>query len=135
MLVPIINEACGWLLVGLGMTVGVWMGVGFRNDGWLGGYDAWPRRLVRLGHIAMIALGMLNVLFAHSAPRIAVPALWLDAAGWSLLAGAVAMPACCFLAAWRRATVTLFALPVVCLLFGVTVAWVGLLARAFGGAG
>lgn len=133
MVVPLINEACGWLLVGLGIAAGIWMGIGFRQDGWLGGYDAWPRRLVRLGHIALIALGMLNILFAQSAARIALSLVWLDIAGWSLVAGAVLMPTCCAIAAFRRGAVGLFVLPVVCLGVGVTVTWVGLFARMIGG--
>lgn len=79
---------------------------------------------------------MVNVLFAVSAPRIALPAPWPLTAGVSLVAGAVLMAVCCGTAAWRPKAVPLFVLPVACVGFGVTVTWVGLLVgvvRAGGG--
>jgi hypothetical protein len=121
-----VNEAFGWLLIGLGFASGALLGMGFAREGFLGGYSAWPRRLVRLGHISLVALGVLNILFATSSPRIAVAAPWLSAASWSMVAGSILMPACCAISAWRPRTVPLFAVPVLLLSLGVTVAWIGL---------
>ncbi len=81
---------------------------------------------MRLGHIAFFGTGLLNVLFAFSMERVALPAPWPVAASWSFIAGAAAMPVCCFLAAWRERLHPLFVAPVLLLSFGGTVAWVGL---------
>jgi len=34
---------------------------------WLGGYGSWPRRMLRLGHIAFFGLGIINLAFALTA--------------------------------------------------------------------
>ncbi len=122
-----LNLFFGWLWIGLGMTTGVLLGLKFENEQWLGGYSSWPRRLIRLGHIAMIALGMLNVLFALSVTRFALSAPWPVIASWSFIAGAVTMPAVCALAAWRKANARWFFIPVVLLLTGATISWIGAL--------
>lgn len=121
-------EAAGWLLVSLGFLSGALLGAGFARPGFLGGYDAWKRRLLRLGHIALVALGVLNILFAMSAARIGLPAPWPGLAALGFLAGGVLMPACCVVAAFRPAGVPLFAAPVLSLTAAGTITWVGLAA-------
>ena len=88
----------------------------------LGGYGAWRRRLLRLGHISFFGIALLNLAFANtvSVAGAQTPVL----AAWSLVAGAVLMPTICFLAAWRRGFRHLFFLPVLSLISGA----VGLLA-------
>jgi hypothetical protein len=113
-----LNLGLGWSLVLAGMLAGAALGLGFQATGFLGGYASWRRRLLRLGHVALVALGGLNVLFALT--PCAVPdgtAARVAALGW--LVGAVAMPAVCFLAAWRTPLRHLFALPVTALLVAV----------------
>jgi NhaP-type Na+/H+ or K+/H+ antiporter len=53
----------------------------------------------------MAALGMMNILFSV-APPVSL------AAGYLLLAGTVAMPAVCFLSAWKMPFRQLFFIPV-----------------------
>ena len=103
-----------WILVGL--VVGVLLGAFFDREDWLGGYGSWPRRLVRLGHVSFVGTGLLN-LGAHWT----LASLNVDGpvAGWiraALVAGAVTMPAVCFLAAWAPRLRRWFALPVVSLI-------------------
>ena len=121
-----VNEAFGWAWVVAGFASGAGLGVGFSREGFLGGYGSWARRLLRLGHVAMVALGVLNILFAQSAGRVALGEGWGGAASASLVVGAVLMPACCALAAWRRGLVALFGVPVLALGFGASVTAVGL---------
>lgn len=97
----------GWTLVLVGMVSGMALGLGFHRDGFLGGYASLRRRLVRLGHIALIALGALNVLWAVTGLMLAVP----PSATWMFLCGSIAMPAACFLVAWRPQLRMTFALP------------------------
>ncbi len=125
---PHVNEIAGWVLIGLGFATGGLMGLFFLRPGWLGGYDDPRRRLVRLGHIALVMLGVLNVLFALSAPRLGWEAWLVPTASWLWLVGAILMPSVCALSAWRRSLKHLFALPVLALGAGVTLTWLGLIA-------
>jgi hypothetical protein len=109
------NGTFGWIWITLGFAWGAALGLGFLNPDHLGGYASPRRRLLRLGHIAMIALGVLNVLFWLGARRLALGSWEATTASAGLAAGAVLMPAFCALAAWRPAFARLFPLPVVSL--------------------
>ncbi|MCA9293565.1 MAG: hypothetical protein KDA20_07110 [Phycisphaerales bacterium] len=126
----ILNETFGWLWMGVGVLSGAALGLRFHRDRFLGGYASWPRRLLRLGHIAFFGLGILNVLFACSLPRIDLAPPWPAIASFALIAGAVLMPTCCALAAWRRKFVPLFAAPVLSVATAITITWIGLLIHA-----
>lgn len=107
------NLLAGWIGMAGGVLSGSMIGLFFHRDEWLGGYGSFPRRMLRLGHIAFFGLGFLNLLFALSLGELpAVPAARLASA--ALIAGAVLMPTCCFLCAWRKPLWILFPLPVIC---------------------
>ena len=110
----------GWILAGF--LSGAAIGLRFHDATFLGGYDAFPRRLVRLGHICFVALGMLNVLFGLS--PVAAGARG-TAASLFFVAGAVLMPAVCFLTAWRAAFRRLFFVPVTTLVIAVVFTLIG----------
>jgi hypothetical protein len=114
-----------WALVLLGLVSGAMLGLGFHNAAFLGGYDSWRRRLLRLGHIACVALGLLQMAYALSpashaggAFGAACRALWF--------VGAFAMPLVCWLAAWRKPLRHLFVLPVASLIAAVTLTLIAL---------
>lgn len=85
----------------------------------MGGYGSLRRRLVRLGHISFFGLGFLNLLFGLSLRAIPLPPMHAQVASLGFMAGAISMPLCCFLAAWREPLRHLFPIPVLCLLAGV----------------
>jgi hypothetical protein len=119
-----LNEPLGWASIVLGLTAGAWLGTGYDKADWMGGYGSFRRRLIRLGHIAMIALGFLNILFVQSAARVHLSDAQLSAASWMLIVGCFSMPACCFLNAWRPRFKALFGVPVISLIGGSgLVAW------------
>ena len=120
------NESLGWLGIAMGILGGAMLGLGYDQDGWMGGYGSLRRRLLRLGHIAFIALGFLNILYAHSLSRIHLDARSLSIASWCLAMGAFAMPACCLLNAWRHSLKNLFAVPVILLVTGCVMVFYGL---------
>src|ERR1044071_759590 len=95
-----INLFAGWLAFFCGALSGALIGLRFHREDWLGGYNAFPRRMVRLGHIAFFGLGLINILFALSAAAFAASA-WTRAASVLLVVGALTMPVNCFLTAWR----------------------------------
>jgi hypothetical protein len=109
------NALVGWIWVNLGFLSGVALGLGFLRPGFLGGYDAPRRRLVRLGHISFFGLGGLNILFGLGAGTLALGDPWSDLAAVGLTAGAVTMPLACGLVAWRQALLPCFAVPVLSL--------------------
>ena len=113
-----LNWYAGWCLLLAAFTTGALVGLGFHRAEFLGGYGSFRRRLVRLGHIALAALGMLNLIYALSPwPS---PSRWqAEAASACFLAGGVAMPLVCFLSAWKEPFRHLFFLPVVALVLAV----------------
>ena len=122
-----LNETFGWIWILLGLLVGLGLGLKFHREGWWGGYVSLRRRLIRLAHVSLVALGFLNVLFALSAARLRLEPAALSIASWALLAGGASMPVCCGLAAWKPGLRQLFALPVLSLLLGVGLSVVGTL--------
>lgn len=115
------NWLAGWSLLLLAFASGAIIGLGFHRPEFLGGYDSLRRRMVRLGHIAFAALGILNLVFGL-APW-PTPGSWAGiGAGWCLALGAFAMPAVCFLTAWREPMRHLFPIPVGLLLLGAGLA-------------
>ena len=123
-----LNEPLGWSSIVVGLASGAALGLGYDRPGWLGGYDHLRRRLVRLGHIAMIALGMVNIQFALSIDRMHLSTSAASRASWLLAIGCVTMPACCFINAWRPTFKPLFAIPVATLVWGCVIVIWGLIA-------
>jgi hypothetical protein len=110
-----------WLGLLAGVLSGAAMGLFFHREDWLGGYGSYPRRLIRLGHISFFGLGLLNALFALTIAFIP----WSEFTGFAtgvasigLLTGAITMPLCCFLSAWRKQFRFLFPIPVGSLFVG-----------------
>jgi hypothetical protein len=116
-----VNWSAGWFLILAGFLAGALLGLGYHREGFLGGYASFRRRMARLGHIALTALGMLNLLYGLSALP-AAGSLAAAIAGPALLAGGILMPAVCFLASWREPFRQLFFIPVLSLMTGVAAA-------------
>ena len=112
-----LNLVAGWIAILTGLLVGAGIGMFFHRDQWLGGYDSWRRRMLRLTHISLVGTGLLNLAFGLS-----VGALHLDPlprlGSVLLVVGAIAMPLVCALSAWRSAMRNLFFIPVSCLVIG-----------------
>lgn len=102
--------AAGWIGICVGCVAGALQGLFFHNENWLGGYNSWTRRMLRLGHISLVGLGLLNLAFALSmtALGITVGTLWPSRL---LLAGAVSMPLLCYLSAFKSDFRHLFFIP------------------------
>lgn len=113
-----VNFNAGWWLIIAAFLGGALIGLGFHREGFLGGYGSFRRRLLRLGHIALAALGTLNVVYGLS-PVPASPGASTALPGTLLLAGAISMPLVCFLSAWRMRFRHLFFIPVTLLLSAV----------------
>ncbi|HUJ10817.1 MAG TPA: hypothetical protein VL171_12390 [Verrucomicrobiae bacterium] len=119
-----LNFIGGWWLILTAFVSGAIIGLGFHREEFLGGYISFRRRLLRLGHIALAALGILNVVYGL-APTAALSFGPASLPGMLLLGGAVAMPLVCFLSAWRESFRHLFFIPVVLLVTAVALIILG----------
>lgn len=117
------NWYAGWTLILSAFVTGAAVGLFFHREDFWGGYATFRRRIVRLGHIALAALGMMNILYSLS-PWPAPGAWNTPWAGRLWIAGAIAMPAVCFLSGWRKPFRHLFFIPVACLVGAVVLTMV-----------
>ena len=115
----VLNWQVGWWLILLAFVTGAGIGLFFHREDFLGGYNSFRRRIVRLGHIALAALGMLNVIFSYS-PWPVPETTAATVASCGFVVGGIAMPAVCFLTGWRAGFRTLFFIPVLALLIAVS---------------
>jgi hypothetical protein len=103
------NRTIGWFSLAMGVATGLVMGL-WSFDGpmatpaWLGEYGDTSRRLARLGHIAFIGLGLINILLAHELPHSSLDARARRIASSQMNFGNVLLPITLFAAAaWRPA--------------------------------
>jgi hypothetical protein len=89
-----------WAGMAGGVLSGAVIGLFFHDESFMGGYQSFRRRLARLGHISFFGLAFVNVAFAVTNHLAAAPPMTGAAAAF--LVGAVAMPTCCFLTAWKK---------------------------------
>jgi hypothetical protein len=118
------NWHIGWCLILSGFATGAAMGLGFHRDDFWGGYTGYRRRIFRLGHIALAALGMVNVLYGLS-PWPAADVWQCLPASWCFVIGGITMPAVCFLSGLATPFRHLFPIPVVALTLGVVFTLLG----------
>ena len=113
-----LNLLAGWIGFLAGAATGAALGLFFHDDDWLGGYGSWPRRMLRLGHIACFGLGLINILYALSAASLP-PAPAAAVGSVLLVVGMITMPLNCFLSAWQKSFRYLFFIPAGSTLFGI----------------
>lgn len=115
MVTHVVNWYWGWSLAITAFVTGAGIGLFFHRESFWGGYNSFRRRIVRLGHISLAAMGMMNVLFSLS-PWPA-PGDWrCSAAEIAFIVGGVSMPSVCFLSGWRKPFRHLFFIPVTALI-------------------
>lgn len=113
------NLLAGWIGLLVGVLSGSVIGLFFHDDHWLGGYASFSRRMLRLGHISFFGLGFVNMAFALTVEQIGLTAPYAEVASMAFVAGAIAMPVCCLLAAWRKPLRHLFPVPVLAVAVGI----------------
>jgi hypothetical protein len=112
------NWYCGWGMMLTAFLTGAALGLRFHREDFLGGYASFRRRLLRLGHIALAALGMLNIVYSLS-PQASAASREAQVASFGFVIGGVTMPAVCFLTSWRSGFRHLFFIPVSALILAV----------------
>lgn len=110
------NLIAAWAGVFAGLIVAVPVGLKFNEDEWLGGYNSWTRRLLRLGHIACFGLAFLNFAYVATAKWLDIPPESLALPSILFVIAQATMPLTCFAAALQKPLRHLFVVPVVTLL-------------------
>lgn len=119
MTVPLLlNLVVAWLWILLGFVSGMFLGMFFHREEWLGGYASLKRRMYRLGHISFFGLGAVNLFFWLTAKNLSASGTSLGLASWAFVLGAVTMPLCCLLMAHVPKAHLIFAIPVSSLITG-----------------
>jgi hypothetical protein len=113
-----INGYFGWGMILTAFVTGAVLGVYFHRDDFLGGYSSFRRRILRLGHISLAALGMLNILYSLS-PAASAVGMPSRVASLAFIVGGITMPAVCFLTSWRAGFRHWFFIPVIALIVAV----------------
>ena len=79
--------------------------------------------MMRLGHISLIALGSINLLFALTTKALPMT----EGLIWSsrlLIVGTITMPLLCYLSAFHKRFRHLFFIPALCIIAGTAItAW------------
>jgi hypothetical protein len=117
-----LNWYGGWVMVLVGVAAGAVLGLRFDREDFLGGYGSFRRRIARLGHIAAIALGLINVIVSF---QIRPDHRFAPAASACFLAAAVVMPLVCFLSVWSFPLRRLFPVPVTLLILAIVFTLLG----------
>ena len=124
------NRTIGWSSMALGAATGLVMGM------WacagpvpvpemLGEYDAVPRRLARLGHIAFFGLGILNLLLARDLSNLDLDQGQRRVAAWTMNFGNNFLPLTQFAAAaWQPLKYTM-PLPAISVFVAMAIAALG----------
>ena len=113
--------AIGWGLISIGFLTGAVFGLLAQKEDWLGGYASRTRRLLRLGHIALIALGALNVAWPLTTTASDPSSLTPVITG-SFLLGGLTMGPVCFLTAMCWPCRVAFVVPSTALIVGALLA-------------
>ena len=119
------NILAGWLAMLAGVSSGSVAGLFFHRDDWMGGYNSYRRRLVRLGHISFFGLGFVNLFFATTVPMLGLHGIGLKVASISFIVALISMPLCCFLSAWWKPFRHLFPVPVTAAFVGISITLLG----------
>ncbi len=112
-----INLFTAWISILLGLLSGATIGLFFHQDNWLGGYNSWQRRMLRLAHISFFGTAFLNLGFVISTHCLGIDS-YLPITSIALILGAITMPLVCALSSWRKPCRHLFFIPVLCLVIG-----------------
>ena len=98
--------------IGSGLILGLWsFGGPLPVPALLGDYDAIPRRLVRLGHIALVALSMIHLLLLAELDRARLSSRENRWSARCMAFGNIALPLTLFLAAFIPPAKYAMALP------------------------
>jgi cytochrome b561 len=89
------NISFGWVWILAGLIAGAIMGMWSFNGPMpspVGDYTSLPRRLLRLSHIAFIALAIINILYGYEIDKIQLKNKLKRIGSLCMISGAILMP-------------------------------------------
>jgi hypothetical protein len=121
------NRPVGWwsLVAGIatGLVMGLWSFDGpLPTPAWIGEYADTSRRLIRLGHIAFVGLGILDILIADELTRSSLDARRRLLTSRLMVAGNIGLPIALIAAAWWWPIKYLMGVPAVCVCLAMVLA-------------
>ena len=122
-----INIVFGWVWICIGFIVGMILGLWAEGENWLGGYTSATRRYLRLGHVAFIALPIINILYGKELATVDLNDSMKYASSYLMIFGAVGVPITCISSAFIRRIKYFLPLPASAILIGTIILVVGLL--------
>ena len=113
-----LNMYAAWIGMLLGGIMGAIQGLFFHEEGWLGGYNSWKRRMTRLGHISLFGIAFINFGFIITVKvfeieqEVSVPSILF-------IIGAIGMPLVCYLSAFKKGFRHIFFIPALSIIGGI----------------
>ena len=120
------NIIFGWIWICLGFILGMTLGLWAEGEKWLGGYASIARRYLRLGHVAFIALPIINILYGKELPLVDLSDSMKYIGSYLMIFGAVGVPITCVSAAFIRKARYFLPLPASAILIGTIILVIGL---------
>ncbi|MFC1847052.1 hypothetical protein ACFLYS_03235 [Chloroflexota bacterium] len=121
-----VNVIFGWAWMCLGFIFGMTLGLWAEGDTWLGGYASVARRYLRLGHVAFIALPIINILYGKELPLVDLGDSMKYIGSYLMIFGAVGVPITCVSVAFVRKARYFLPLPASAILIGTIILVIGL---------
>ncbi|MFC1866181.1 hypothetical protein ACFLYB_05675 [Chloroflexota bacterium] len=106
-----VNVIFGWIWMCLGFIFGMTLGLWSDGEKWLGGYASVARRYLRLGHVAFIALPIINILYGKELALVDLGNTLKYIGSYMMIFGAIGIPITCISAAFIRKTRYFLTLP------------------------
>ncbi|MFH1316838.1 MAG: hypothetical protein ABII01_04930 [Candidatus Woesearchaeota archaeon] len=126
------NISFGWIWILVGLIVGAIIGMWSFNGPLpspLGDYTSLPRRMVRLAHIAFIALATINILYGYEIDKVKLNGKFKMIGSRSLIIGAILMPIILLVSAFYEPMKYLTMIPAILLIFSIFVIVIGILKK------
>jgi hypothetical protein len=127
MIIGQINILFGWAWMCFGFIFGMTLGMWAEGEKWLGGYASLERRYLRLGHVAFIALSIINILYGRELEAVALPVHIKNIGSYLMIFGAAGVPLACISAAFFRKARYFLPLPALALLIGTAILVIGMI--------
>ncbi|MFC1976910.1 hypothetical protein ACFLWS_01385 [Chloroflexota bacterium] len=122
-----INIIFGWTWMCVGLILGLITGMRAEGEQWLGGYASLTRRYLRLGHVAFIALSIINILYGRELGTGGMPLYVITIGSPLVIFGAVGVPLTCISAAFFRKAKYFLPLPALAVLVGIGMLVIGMI--------
>ena len=122
------NISFGWVWILVGLLVGAFMGM-FAFNGPLpspvGDYTSLPRRMLRLSHIAFIALAIINILYGYEIDKVSLKEKTKKVGSLFMILGAILMPIFLIIAVFFEPAKYLTIIPAVLLILAIFIIVIG----------